>query len=190
MSPASIVALAFAMSADAFAAAIAKGAALQRPGWREALRTGAIFGTIEALTPVVGWLLGSAAARHVTAWDHWIAFTLLAALGARMVWSGTRAGDAAPREKPARHSFWSLATAGLATSIDALAVGVGLAFIDVEIAWVAAAIGGATFVMVTGGILLGRALGSVVGKRAEVAGGVLLVAIGAAILHEHLGASS
>ena len=62
------------MSTDAFAAAIAKGAALQRPSWREALRTGAIFGVIEAITPLVGWLIGSAAAKYASAWDHWIAF--------------------------------------------------------------------------------------------------------------------
>ena len=90
MNPLSIVAIAFAMSTDAFAAAIAKGAALQRPSWREALRTGAIFGVIEAITPVVGWLIGSAAAKYASAWDHWIAFTLLAGLGARMIWVGFR----------------------------------------------------------------------------------------------------
>ena len=78
MNALSIVAIAFAMSTDAFAAAIGKGAALQRPDWREALRAGAIFGTIEALTPLVGWLIGSAAVQYVAAWDHWIAFTLLA----------------------------------------------------------------------------------------------------------------
>ena len=72
MTPISMAALALAMSTDAFAAAVGKGAALQRPRWAEALRTGLIFGTIEALTPIVGWALGSAAARYVTAWDHWI----------------------------------------------------------------------------------------------------------------------
>ena len=90
MNPISVLAIAFAMSTDAFAAAIAKGAALQRPSWREALRTGAIFGIIEAITPLVGWLIGSAAAKYASEWDHWIAFTLLAGLGARMVWVGLR----------------------------------------------------------------------------------------------------
>ena len=75
---------------------------------------------------------------------------------------------------------------GFATSIDAMAVGVGLAFVDVNIAWVAVAIGCATFVMVTSGIMLGRALGAAIGKRAEIAGGVILIAIGAAIVYEHL----
>jgi putative Mn2+ efflux pump MntP len=184
----SVVAIAFAMSTDAFAAAIAKGAALQRPSWREALRTGAIFGVIEAVTPLVGWLIGSAAAQVARDWDHWIAFTLLAGLGARMVWVGLRSGEGDIDERPDSHSFWVLALTGLATSIDALAVGVGLAFVDVRIGWIAAAIGLATFVMVAVGVMLGRVLGAVAGKRAEILGGLLLIGIGATIVFEHLGA--
>jgi len=183
-----ILALAFAMSTDAFAAAIGKGAALHRPRWSEALRTGAIFGSIEALTPVVGWALGSAAARLVTAWDHWIAFFVLAGLGARMIWAATRDDVEAIEDeaRPSRHAFWLLALTGFATSIDAMAVGVGLAFIDVAIVPVAIAIGLTTFAMVTAGVMLGRVLGVVAGKRAEVVGGVLLIAIGALIVVQHL----
>ena len=183
-----ILALAFAMSTDAFAAAIGKGAALHRPRWREALRTGAIFGSIEALTPAVGWALGSIAARLVTAWDHWIAFVVLAGLGVRMIRAGVRA-DVAPIDdaaRPTRHAFWLLALTGFATSIDAMAVGVGLAFIDVAIVPVAVAIGLTTFAMVTTGVMLGRVLGVVAGKRAEVVGGALLIAIGSLILVQHL----
>ena len=186
MNPLSVVAIAFAMSTDAFAAAIAKGAALQRPSWREALRTGAIFGVIEAITPLLGWLIGSAAVKYASEWDHWIAFTLLAALGARMTWLGLRSDDGDIDERPQSHSFWILALTGLATSIDALAVGVGLAFIDVDIGWVAAAIGLATFAMVAIGVMLGRVLGAIAGKRAEIVGGLLLIGIGATILIEHL----
>ncbi len=91
--------IALAMSTDAFAAAIGKGAALERPHWREALRTGAIFGVIEALTPIVGWLLGSAAASLVTAWDHWIAFVLLSILGLRMIRAGTNISTEAGSDK-------------------------------------------------------------------------------------------
>ena len=189
MNPLSIVAIAFAMSADAFAAAIAKGAALQRPSWREALRTGAIFGVIEAVTPLVGWLIGSAAAKYASEWDHWIAFTLLTGLGARMMWVGFRSDPSDVDERPQSHSFWMLALTGLATSIDALAVGVGLAFVEVRIVWVAAAIGLATFVMVAVGVMLGRVLGAIAGKRAEILGGLLLIGIGSAIVFEHLGAS-
>ncbi len=182
--------LALAMSTDAFAAAIGKGAALERPNWREALRTGAIFGIIEGLTPIVGWLLGSAAAGYVTAWDHWIAFVLLSILGLRMIRAGTRASAEADVTKPNRHGFWLLAATGFATSIDAMAVGVGLAFLDVSILPIAAAIGLSTFFMVTFGVMLGRVLGEIAGKRAEIFGGVVLIVIGLAILFEHLRAAA
>lgn len=184
MNTLSIALLALAMSTDAFAAAVGKGSTLQNPRWREALRTGLIFGTIEALTPLIGWALGSLAADYVSAWDHWIAFCLLAVLGARMIWVGLHAsGDSA--DKPLQHSFWLLAVTGFATSIDAMAVGVGLAFLDVNIYPIAAAIGFTTFVMVTIGVMVGKMLGALAGKRAEIAGGVLLIGIGFAILYEH-----
>lgn len=186
MNFATIALLSLAMSTDAFAAALGKGAALHQPRWREALRTGAIFGTIEALTPIVGWLLGVAAARYVTAWDHWIAFVLLGGLGLRMVYMGLGDPEHDPVSKPSRHSFWLLAATGFATSIDAMAVGVGIAFLDVAILPIAAAIGLTTFLMVTAGVMLGRVLGAVAGKRAEIVGGLLLIGIGTAILVEHL----
>ena len=188
MNPASVAVLALAMSTDAFAAAVGKGAALQKPHWAEALRTGAIFGVIEGLTPIIGWQLGTAASKYVTAFDHWIAFVLLAGLGVRMIHAGLRAPAALDLPKPTRHGFWLLAVTGFATSIDAMAVGVGLAFIDADIVPIAMAIGGTTFVMVTAGVMLGRALGTAAGPRTEIAGGVLLIGIGAFILYEHIGA--
>ncbi len=185
MNIASTILLAFAMSTDAFAAAVGKGAALRKPSWREALRTGLIFGVIEALTPVIGWAVGLAAASYVARWDHWIAFTLLGALGLRMVWAGCGAPDDVD-DKPSRNTFRTLALTGFATSIDAMAVGVGLAFINVNIAWTALAIGLATLTMVTLGVMVGRVLGAVIGKRAEILGGVVLIGIGCFILYEHL----
>ena len=185
MNPVSIGMLAIAMSTDAFAAAVGKGAALDRPRLAEALRSGAIFGSIEATTPLIGWALGIGAASYVRAFDHWIAFALLGGIGLWMIRAGL--DPEVPDEgKATRHSFWMLAATGLGTSIDAMAVGVGLAFVDVNIAWVAVAIGCATFVMVTGGIMLGRALGTAFGKRSEIAGGVILIGIGVAIVYEHL----
>lgn len=185
MNLASIALLSVAMSTDAFAAAVSKGVALTKPRWREALRTGAIFGSIEAATPVIGWLLGAAASDYVRAWDHWIAFTLLGVLGAKMLWEGLKPDD--DRDPPvSRHGFLTLALTGLATSIDAMAVGVGLAFLDESIGPIALAIGFTTFVAVTLGVMLGRVLGSTIGKRAEVVGGLLLIGIGSAILYEHL----
>jgi putative Mn2+ efflux pump MntP len=186
MNVASTALLALAMSTDAFAAAVGKGAALHKPRWSEALRTGVIFGTVEAITPLLGWALGLAAARYVAAWDHWIAFTLLGGLGLSMVRAGFRDAEDEPQDKPGRHSFWLLAATAFGTSIDAMAVGVSLAFLDVNIAATAAAIGFTTLVMVTLGVMLGRVLGAVVGRRAEIVGGLLLIGIGSVILFEHL----
>ncbi|MET0547687.1 MAG: manganese efflux pump MntP [Xanthomonas sp.] len=187
MSFLSILLLGIAMSTDAFAAAVGKGAAMQRPRWADALRAGLIFGCIEALTPALGWVLGQAASKYVVAFDHWIAFGLLGALGVHMIVAGLKPEPDAPEEAaPKRHGFWSLAATGFATSIDAMAVGVGLAFLDVNIVEVAAIIGLCTLTMVTLGIMLGRALGALAGKRAEIVGGALLIAIGSTILFEHL----
>lgn len=188
MSPISIVLIGIAMSTDAFAAAIGKGAAMRKPRLPDALRAGLIFGVIEAITPVIGWFLGRAAAQYVEAWDHWIAFALLGALGTHMIIAGLRpeAEDAPAEDTGKRHGFWMLAATGFATSVDAMAVGVGLAFLDVNIAVVATVIGLCTLTMVTLGIMLGRVLGSLAGKRAEIIGGVILILIGATILYEHL----
>lgn len=188
MNLASTALLALAMSTDAFAAAVGKGTALQRPSWSEALRTGLIFGVIEAVTPIIGWALGHAASDYVSAWDHWIAFTLLGVLGVRMIWAAARQAEDEKAEKPERHGFWLLAITGFATSIDAMAVGVGLAFLSVDILPVAAAIGFATFAMVTIGVMVGRVLGNVAGRWAEGIGGILLIGIGSVILYEHLAA--
>ncbi|WP_343230574.1 manganese efflux pump MntP family protein [Salinicola acroporae] len=161
------------MSTDAFAASVGKGAALRRTRFPEALRIGAIFGTVEAITPVIGWAIGLAATRFVSEWDHWIAFVLLGALGAHMIWEGFKPVpvEADDGNAPERKSGWLLALTALATSIDAMAVGVTLAFTDVNIVVAAAAIGLATMLMVTVGIMLGRAIGSLIGKRAEIVGG-------------------
>ncbi len=186
MNLASTALLALAMSTDAFAAAVGKGTALHKPRWSEALRTGAIFGVIEAITPLIGWALGYAASGFVKSWDHWIAFTLLSILGVRMIFAALHAPVEAEVDKPMRRGFWLLAITGFATSIDAMAVGVGLAFLDVNILPIAAAIGFATFAMVTLGVMVGRLLGGFAGRWAEAIGGVLLIGIGSMILYEHL----
>jgi putative Mn2+ efflux pump MntP len=180
MSPIAIVVIAFGMSADAFAAALGKGAALDRPPLGEALRCGLIFGVVEAATPVVGWTLGLAAAGAYLAADHWIAFAVLAAIGAKMIHDGwRRSGDAA---KPKRHSTRLLVLTAIGTSIDALAIGVSLALLGVGIAATAGAIGLATFAMTTLRILLGRVLGDRYGRIAETVGGAGLILIGVKIL--------
>jgi putative Mn2+ efflux pump MntP len=181
----SILLLGLAMSTDAFAAAIGKGAAMPQPRLPEALKAGLIFGAIESITPLLGWLLGLTASRFVTSWDHWIAFGLLLGLGLHMIYNGVRTSHA-DSEQARPHGVVALALTGLSTSIDALAVGVTLAFVDIPIGIVAAAIGVCTFGMVTLGIMLGRALGAVVGKSAEIIGGLILIGVGSAVLYEHL----
>jgi putative Mn2+ efflux pump MntP len=188
MNPISILLLGFAMSTDAFAAAVGKGAAMARPRLGQAMRAGLIFGVIEAITPMIGWLLGRGASRYIESWDHWAAFALLLALGLHMIWNGLKPETDEPVDEAKKHGFVGLALTGLSTSIDALAVGVGLAFVDTPIVVVAMVIGLCTFSMVTLGIMLGRALGGMVGKRAEMIGGVILIGVGAAILYEHLSA--
>lgn len=184
MSPLSVLLIALSMSTDAFAAAVAKGAALHRPRLSEALKTGLIFGGIETLTPLIGWALGRAASRYVAAFDHWVAFALLAAIGTKMIWDSFQRDEAG--EKPQSHSVLALAVTAVGTSIDALAVGVTLALVDAPILVTALAIGAATFTMTTIGLMAGHRLGARFGKHAELFGGLALIAIGAAIVAEHL----
>ena len=184
MNPIALLLLAFAMSTDAFAAAIGKGASLKKPQFSEALRMGLIFGSIEAITPLIGWLMGKSAAVYVQAWAHWIAFFLLVALGLHMIYEGLKPSSEAV-EKPTKHSFLKVSLTALGTSIDAMAVGVGLAFINVNI-WIAAGlIGLATTLMVTLGVMIGGAVSSLLGNRAEVFGGFTLIGVGVWILSGH-----
>ncbi|HHS9901422.1 TPA: manganese efflux pump MntP [Klebsiella quasipneumoniae subsp. similipneumoniae] len=177
--------LAFGMSMDAFAASIGKGATLHKPKFSEAVRTGLIFGAIETLTPLVGWGLGMLASQFVLEWNHWIAFILLVFLGGRMIIEGFRGDSDEACEAPRRHGFWLLVTTAFATSLDAMAVGVGLAFLQVSIVTTALAIGCATFIMSTLGIMVGCFIGPLLGKRAEILGGIVLIGIGSEILWSH-----
>lgn len=177
--------LAFGMSMDAFAASIGKGATLHKPKFSEALRTGLIFGAIETLTPLIGWGLGMLASQFVLEWNHWIAVVLLVFLGGRMVIEGFRGNSDEDDEPQHRHGFWLLVTTAIATSLDAMAVGVGLAFLQVNIIATALAIGCATLIMSTLGMMVGRFIGPLLGKRAEILGGIVLIGIGAQILWAH-----
>lgn len=179
--------LAFAMSMDAFAASIGKGATLYKPRFREALRTGLIFGVIEAITPLIGWCIGLFASQYILEWDHWIAFSLLFILGCRMIFEGAKRQVLEKEtEKMRSHSFWVLVMTAIATSLDAMAIGVGLAFLQVNIVHTAMAIGLATMIMATLGMLIGRYIGPLLGKRAEIIGGIVLIGIGFNILYEHI----
>ncbi|MHA3839955.1 manganese efflux pump MntP [Sphingomonas aestuarii] len=189
MSPVSIAILSLSMSADAFAASVGRGAA-ERPNWSSALKGGAVFGIIEAITPVIGWSLGLVAASAVEKVDHWIAFILLVAVGGRMIWEAARR-DTDEIPKPGsttrKAGIVALVATAIGTSIDAAAVGVGLAFIGVDIWLIAAAIGFTTFVLTTIGLGIGRYVGVRFGSAVEVVGGLLLIGIGSAILADHTG---
>lgn len=186
LSPVAIAVLAITMSADSFAAAVGRGAARQAPGrapMREALTTGLVFGLIEALTPVIGWAAGMVASRHVAVIDHWIAFALLCGVGLH---TAHGALFPAPERRPSRASPWPLVATAVGTSLDAMAVGVSLAVLNADIVTIAAAIGLATFLLSSGGVLVGRMLGDRFGRLAELAAGVLLCGLGVVILIEHL----
>jgi putative Mn2+ efflux pump MntP len=178
MNPVMTLALAFSMSADAFAAALGKGASLEKPCFADAVRAGLVFGAIEAITPVIGWSAGITASRLIAAFDHWIAFAVLGAIGSKMLLDSMREG----RQKVTRHSLTVLVSTAIGTSIDALAVGVTLALIEANIAVAALAIGTTTFALTTLGILVGRMVGAKFGRVAEAFGGIILIVIGIRIL--------
>jgi manganese efflux pump family protein len=147
-----------------------------------------VFGVVEAITPVIGWAAGIAASRFIESVDHWIAFVLLALVGGHMVWNAVhhRPNDDAPDKAKSR---LTLVMTAIATSIDAMIVGVSLAFLEVNIVLVAAAIGLATFAMSTIGLLAGHKVGTGLGRRAEAIGGILLIGLGVTILYQHLSAA-
>lgn len=181
MSFLALIALAFAMSTDAFAAAIGIGTSLEKRRFLTALRLGLTFGIIEALTPLIGWLIGTAGAGYVAEWDHWIAFILLGGIGLHLLYEAFQGPDADAKKSPNR-SLFQIILIAIGTSIDAMAVGVSLAFTDVNIWLAAALIGLATTTMVTIGVLLGQTLGSLFGRAAEIFGGLILISLGIVIL--------
>lgn len=183
MNFATALALAFSLSMDSFAAALGTGAALRRPCLWSVLRVGACFGGAQLAMPLVGFALGLSFAAHVQAVDHWIAFLLLAVIGGRMVWTSLAADGGA---EEVSGGFLPLAVTALATSIDAAAVGVSLAVVDVDILSICLLIGAVTFAVASGGVLVGRAAGPMLGRYAGAAGGVGLIALGIKILVEHL----
>ena len=185
MTPGTIAVLSLSMSTDAFAAAVGRGAA-HRPTLGSALKAGAVFGIIEAITPLIGWSLGLIAAGFVEQIDHWIAFILLGAVGGKMIWESLQPVGGED-DAPARSGPWALIATAVGTSIDAAAVGVGLAFLGANIWVIALSIGFTTFVLTTIGMLIGRAVGARFGKTAELIGGIALIGLGTLILLEHLG---
>jgi putative Mn2+ efflux pump MntP len=181
--------LALSLSVDAFAAALAKGAAQREHRLADALKIGLVFGACEAITPAIGWLLGAALSHYIDAYDHWIAFGLLTAVGLHLIKESLSPVEEGEEEQPRNglHPMRLLLT-GLATSIDATAVGVSLAVINVNLFYACAVIGFVSFAMSTIGSLIGKGAGKFLGRKAEALGGIALICIGIVILYEHMAA--
>lgn len=178
-----LIIIAIGLSMDAFAVSIGKGLALPRVRYRHALCAGLWFGGFQALMPVAGYLLGSAFAAFVEAWDHWISFILLAYIGINMI---KEAFESKVESKDKGFAIRIMFLLAVATSIDALAVGVSLAFLNASILSSAMVIGFTTFLFSAAGVYIGNLFGNRYRKTAECIGGVILIAIGIKILIEHL----
>ncbi len=177
--------LAVALSMDAFAVAVCKGLALRQMRWRSAALVGLWFGGFQALMPLVGWFLGSQFADSIRAVDHWIAFILLSIIGGNMVREALGGGDDDDEQNDSLGVRVMFAMA-VATSIDALAVGVTFAFLDVPILPAVSFIGVTTFLLSMLGVKIGNVFGMRYKARAELTGGIILILLGTKILLEHL----
>jgi putative Mn2+ efflux pump MntP len=181
----SILVIAFGLSADCFAVALSGGMARKSFSLPPALRVAFSFGFFQAAMSVLGWLAGRTVIAYISAYDHWLAFGLLLFVGGRMLWESFHDKDGR-REGADITRGLLLFTLSLATSIDALAVGLSFAFLEMNIALAGATIGVVALLVTLGGFWLGRRLGSLAGRRAELVGGLVLIAIGVRILLEHL----
>ena len=174
--------LAVGLAMDAFAVSVCKGLSAKEYRLRHSLTAGAYFGGFQALMPLLGWLLGSQFESVIKSIDHWIAFGLLGLIGANMV----REAFGKAEEVNASFSPKAMLPLAVATSIDALAVGVTFAFLDVNIWLAVALIGGVTFAISAAGVKVGNVFGARFQSRAELAGGIILILLGVKILIEHL----
>lgn len=178
--------LAVGLSMDAFAVSICKGLSVKKLQLKHCLICGIYFGGFQALMPFLGWLLGIQFQSLITSIDHWIAFILLGIIGANMI-KEALSKDEDEEECPiAAFDFKTMLPMAIATSIDALAIGVTFAFLDVDIAPAVSFIGVITFVCSAIGVKIGNVFGTKFKSKAELLGGIVLVAIGLKILIEHL----
>lgn len=178
-----LVLIALGLSMDAFAVSVSCGLCGRAAKNRTALRVGLLFGGAQAVMPVLGWLAGSGLKDRIAAFDHWIAFALLAFIGLKMIVESFLL----PERRFDPRKTRVLLTLAVATSVDALAVGLSFGLLDGGIAVPALVIGTVTFGVCWLGVELGDRVGAAWEKRAEIAGGFILIAIGVKILLEHLG---
>ena len=179
----SLFLIAVGLSMDAFAVSVCKGLATPKYKLKYSMICGAWFGGFQALMPAVGYLLGVNFKKYITAIDHWIAFVLLALIGFNMIREALKNDD-----EGADPSFTakSMSLLAVATSIDALAIGITFAFLDVNIVAAVLFIGVCTFVISAAGVKIGSAFGTRFKSKAEIAGGAILIILGLRILVEHL----
>jgi len=180
-----LIGVAVGLAMDAFAVSIGAGLTLKTVDARQTFRLAWHFGLFQALMPIIGWLAGLSVERWIAPVDHWIAFGLLAVIGGKMIYEALKDDEETRRGDPTKG--WSLVLLSVATSIDALAVGLSLALLDVSIWWPAVVIGLVAGAFTTMGMQLGKRFGGLLGRRMEVVGGIVLIAIGVKILVEHLG---
>lgn len=182
--------LAIGLSMDALAVSVCKGLALKHANLKSACIVGLWFGSFQALMPLIGYLIGSRFSTYITAFDHWIAFVLLLLIGGNMIREAlSKKQDDKPDKENAGESlaFGAMLVLAVATSIDALAVGITFAFLSVRILPAIVCIGVITFLLSALGLRLGNAFGTRCKSWAELAGGMILVLLGVKILLEHLG---
>ena len=172
------------LSMDAFAVAICQGLSMSRLNWRHAGVIGLYFGGFQALMPLLGWTLGSQFARYIQSVDHWVAFVLLALIGGNMIKESLETEEECP---DASLDVRSMTLLAVATSIDALAVGVTFAFLTVPILPAVSFIGVVTFTLSMVGVKAGNVFGCRYKSKAELTGGIILILMGIKILLEHLG---
>ena len=178
--------IALGLSMDAFAVAVCKGLAMKRMNWKNAVIIALFFGGFQAVMPLIGWALGRQFEQYITAVDHWIAFGLLVFIGGKMIWEAIK-GEAEQESCDDTLDLKEMLVLSVATSIDALAVGITFAFLQVQIVPSIALIGITTFVLALLGVGIGRKFGGWLMQKAQIAGGAVLILIGAKILLEHLG---
>ncbi len=176
--------LAIGLSMDAFAVSVCKGLAMGKTTLKASLLCGVWFGGFQAAMPLIGYFLGARFEKYITSVDHWIAFALLAAIGASMLKEAFSKGEDRQSDSLAFKAMLALA---VATSIDALAVGVTFAFLRVSILPAVLFIGATTFVLSFAGVKIGNVFGAKYRAPAQIFGGVILILLGVKILLEHLG---
>lgn len=176
--------VAIALGMDCFSVSLGVGGAQIRKNTRSMLRLSFHFGLFQGLMALLGWILGSTVVRHISRFDHWIAFGLLVWVGIRMVINGMKPDSGQSGSDPTRGRF--MVRLSVATSIDALAVGLTLGLLEVNILYAALIIGLVSFAMSIGGVVLGHGLSEKFGSRMEIIGGSILIFIGLRILISHL----